>query len=500
MKTTPRIAIVGAGPAGLTCARVLQIHGIEATVYDADASVDARDPGGTLDLHADSGQIALEDAGLMDAFTELARPEGQANSRLDQHGAVLDSFVPDQDDIAAPEIDRGQLRAMLAAHVAPGTVRWGHKLIAASPLGEGRHRLDFAGGAHAEVDLVVGADGAWSRVRPLLSPAQPQYSGVSFLDVRFEDVDRRHPGIAKLVGDGHMFANDGDGRAIIGQRNSNGHVRGYVAMRIDLDWHATAGVDLDDAASVRRFLLAEFSGWAEQMLPFVTDNDGDYVNRPIHALPAPLTWEHTPGVTLLGDAAHLMAPFGGFGANLAMLDAAELARAIAEEPTLDAAVTRYEADMLPRSGRHAVGANDALTGFFAPGAFDPADAPDHAAEHQRYQEAAAAYRRRQNPRARQQEPAPSADGTWTVTFRTPRGQQHAALVLNADATTLTGTFDGVPIEDGRVDGTEIGFTAALTSPFTMKVTFTVSIDGDTMTGKAKAPMMTLGIKGTRTAG
>lgn len=105
----------------------------------------------------------------------------------------------------------------------------------------------------------------------------PRYTGISFLDVRYEDVENRHPRIAKLVGDGHMFAN-GDGRAIIGQRNSNGHVRGYVAMR----------TDLDDAAAVRRFLLEEFDGWADELLPFITDNDGGFVNRAIYALPAPL--------------------------------------------------------------------------------------------------------------------------------------------------------------------------------------------------------------------
>ncbi|MFG2227287.1 FAD-dependent oxidoreductase [Streptomyces sp. NPDC048644] len=401
MKTTPtpRTAIVGAGPAGLLCARVLQRHGIDVTVYDADASLDARDSGGTLDLHTDSGQIALEDAGLLDAFTALARPEGQAKTRLDHHGTVLGSFAPDDGDEAAPEIDRGQLRALLAAHVAPGTVRWGHKLVRAVPLGGGAHRLEFAGGATAEADLVIGADGAWSRVRPLVSDAVPRYSGVSFLDVSFDDAERRHPRIAELVGDGHLFANDGDGRAVIAQRNSNGRIRGFVALRTGLDWHTRAGIDLGDAVAVREFLLREFDGWAPQLLPFLTDSDGGYLNRPIHTLPAPLTWPHTPGVTLLGDAAHLMSPFGGFGANLAMLDGAELAGALAAAATADEAVTRYEATMLPRSGSHATGANDALDRFFAIGGAHPGDLPDHAAEHRRYREAAAAYRRGEPLRA-----------------------------------------------------------------------------------------------------
>jgi len=498
MTSPTRIVIVGAGPGGLMCARVLQGYGIDVAVYDADASVDARDPGGTLDLHADSGQIAIEDAGLTDECNALARPEGQAKGRLDHRGNLLAAFVPDEDDCAAPEIDRGQLRAMLVAHVKSGTVRWGHRLIAATALGDGTYCLRFANGVTVEADLVIGADGAWSRVRPLVSDAVPYYTGISFLDVRFDDVDNRHPRIVKLVGDGHMFAN-GDGRAIIGQRNSNGYVRGYVAMRADADWYDKAGVDIDDPDAVRQYLLTEFGTWADELLPFVTDTDGGYINRAIYALPTPLTWEHAPGVTLLGDAAHVMAPFGGFGVNLAMLDGAELARAIAGEATIDAAITRYEATMLPRSGEHAVGANAALDRFFAPGDADPTHIPDHQAEHQRYKDAGADYRRRQAIPTLTEGTTMAADGTWTIRFNTRRGEQQAELVFSTAGNVLTGTFDGSAIDDGQVDGNDVSFKAELTSPFKMNIKCTASIDGDTTTGKAKALMMSVAFTGTRKA-
>jgi 2-polyprenyl-6-methoxyphenol hydroxylase-like FAD-dependent oxidoreductase len=409
MTTTPRIAIIGGGPAGLMCARVLQGHGIQSTVYDADVAVNSRDPGGTLDLHADAGQIALEDAGLMDAFLALARIEGQAKTRRDHHGNVLAEFTPREGDAAAPEIDRGQLRCMLFEHLRPGTVRWGHRLVRTTPVGGGAQRLEFANGTSTEAELVIGADGAWSKVRPLLTDAVPQYLGVCFLDARFDEVETRHPEVAAIVGDGHMFSTDGDGRAVIVQRNSNGVVRGYVAFRAELDWHVRAGVDLTDREAVRSCLLQEFSKWSAAMRPLITDNDGDHVQRSFWALPAPLTWDHVPGVTLVGDAAHLMAPFGGHGTNLALLDGAELAHAIKKESSLDEAISRYEATMFPRSGELAVSSNNALKRFFATTSPEtPHLPPDHEQEHKNYTARAAEYRRRQADDDRQNKPRHNA--------------------------------------------------------------------------------------------
>ncbi|MGW2960791.1 FAD-dependent oxidoreductase [Streptomyces sp. NPDC001220] len=349
--TRARISIIGAGPGGLTCARVLQRHGIAVTVFDRDAGPDARDQGGTLDLHADNGQIALREAGLLDEFFELARPEGQEMRQMDLTGVITSHQIPRPDELFKPEIDRGRLRDLLLGSLQPGTVRWGHGLDRVGGPAQGPRLLHFTDGTTVESDLVIGADGAFSRVRPALSPAVPEYTGVSFLEAWFSDVEARHPDIAELVGQGGAHAADGE-RGIFAQRNGNDHIRVYLIQRIPADWIAASGLPPRDTGAIRARLLEHYAHWSPRMKQLITDNDGPYVDRPIFALPVPHSWEHNATVTLLGDAAHLMPPLG-VGVNLAMLDASDLALSLANAATVEDALHAYEKTMLPRSAETA---------------------------------------------------------------------------------------------------------------------------------------------------
>lgn len=344
MTLPPRIAIIGAGPGGLTLARLLHIAGLATTVFERETHADERPQGGTLDLHADSGQLALTRAGLTAEFMGIARYEDQGNRLYDKDGRLL--LADDDTTGDRPEVDRTALRAMLLASVPAVSVRWGHVLRDVLSRDDGTYDLVFEHGTVGPFDLVVGADGAWSRVRPLLSRYQPHYSGLTFIEFGIDDVDTRHPKLSQLVGRGKIGA-EGQGRNMIVQRNGNAHLRGYAIFRVPADW-ADRTFDFSSPAQVRTRLAAEFDGWADDLVDLIRASNDQFATRPIHALPIGHHWPNRAGVTLIGDAAHVMSPFGGEGVNAAMLDAAELARALTEGGDWREAVQRAEAEMFAR--------------------------------------------------------------------------------------------------------------------------------------------------------
>jgi 2-polyprenyl-6-methoxyphenol hydroxylase-like FAD-dependent oxidoreductase len=354
MQSNPRIAIVGGGPGGLALARILAVHGIGAAVFELDADPQARPQGGSLDLHVESGQLALRRAGLEADFERIARYGDQEVRLFDKHGTLL---YEDADSASGdrPEVDRTALRALLIDSLPPGTIRWGHKVRAVAASDDGRYTIVSEPRCQERFDLVVGADGAWSRVRPLVSAAQPAYSGVTFVELEIDDIDAREPELARMVGHGKIFALC-EAKGIIAQRNDHSHVRVYVAFRASETW-VTGALDLSDPARARRDLLRQFDGWAPALTDFIVRAGDRMVARPIVALPIGHRWAERPGITLLGDAAHVMSPFSGEGVNIAMLDAAELAQRLATAgASWPAAVRAYEEAMFARAAEAAAGA------------------------------------------------------------------------------------------------------------------------------------------------
>jgi len=353
---TPTVTIVGAGLGGLTLARVLHLHGIPATVYEAEASAIARTQGGMLDIHDDSGQLALKDAGLFGEFRGLIHEGGEATRVLDPQARVL-LDRPDDGTGGRPEVHRGALRRLLLVSLPAGAVRWDKKLTGVVARGDGRHELRFADGSSSSTNLLVGADGAWSRVRPLLSKAVPDYVGTSFIEMYLHDADIRHPAAAEAVGGGALFAL-APGKGIFAHREPESVLHAYIALKRPAEWFAA--LDFSDVAAAVGRIAAEFDGWTPALTALITDAETPPVLRMLHTLPNDHRWARVPGVTLVGDAAHLMPPAGD-GANLAMLDGAELGKAIAARPRdIEAALATYENVMFSRSQSAAAGAHEIL--------------------------------------------------------------------------------------------------------------------------------------------
>ncbi|MFG3263539.1 MULTISPECIES: FAD-dependent oxidoreductase [Streptomyces] len=337
------IAIVGAGLGGLALARVLHVRGLDAVVYERESSRHARGQGGMLDIH--SGQRALREAGLIDQFHAIARGEGQDMRLLEPDGTLLlQEDTPDDAPLDRPEVDRADLRDLLLDSLPEDTVRWGHRFTSA-----GNGRLHFADGSSATYDLLVGADGAYSRVRALLTDARPAHLGQNIVEVGIPDIDRTHPDLAAMVGRGTYWVL-GDGLSLAAQRNGDGRVRiGLSFYNTPEDWFATSGIPFDDPAAARARLIELLPGWDPRFTALIAACDDTVVPRSITTLPVGLTWPSKPDVTLLGDAAHLMAPVGE-GANMALLDGALLALALAAHPDdLPTAVAAYDREMFERT-------------------------------------------------------------------------------------------------------------------------------------------------------
>ena len=354
MGSPPRIAIIGGGPAGLTLARLLHVSGvkIDLTLFELDASATSRpDQGGTLDLHTDTGLAALRKCGLWDKFCKYARYDGEELIMADKNATELVHLRGG--NMGRPEIDRQKLKEMLLESLPEECVSWGRHLREVTE--EGMLRFDGREGMEGPFDLIVGADGAWSKVRARLHGLKPVYSGVSGYEMDIMEPAKTCPHVDKRVGRGAFFGSS-DRKCLNAQRMGNGSLK----VR---SWYSTPENEAKETLEnygkkgTLEKILQRYAGWAPEMTEFLKQADLDSLRQwTLYELPVDSKWEHKNGFTLIGDAASLATPFSGEGVNKAMRDCLELAELIekSQDPnngdlTLDQAVSRYEQLMFPRA-------------------------------------------------------------------------------------------------------------------------------------------------------
>ena len=347
-----KIAIVGGGPGGLTLARLLQMKGADVKVYERDVNRQVRVQGATLDLHYESGLKALKAANLLEAFKVTYRPGADrirvtnedAKVYLDQHEAgTIEDF---ENPWFRPEIDRGPLRDILLDSLQPETVIWNSYIIAAEKNSEG-WILKFHDSSVVQVDIVIAADGANSKIRPLITEIKPFYSGITALEGNIYNADRNAPHLAKLLNGGKIFS-FGYSQTIVLSSKGDGSIAFYAGFRTNGNKLPT--IDLTSNIQVLNWFKTVFHGWSSVWYELFTHHSTTFALRALYCMPLDQVWAAQDNITMLGDAAHLMPPYAGEGVNMAMLDALELTEALTGDIFADSlsAITYYEAQMLQR--------------------------------------------------------------------------------------------------------------------------------------------------------
>jgi salicylate hydroxylase len=331
MASRPSVVIVGGGIGGLFAANALIAQGLRVSVYEQAPALGEVGAGVYVTPNA---VRHLERVGLGPALERCGARVGPGSSYFRYDGAPI---APVQvSDASGWNACFGMHRAdfvdLLAANLPAGIVRTGHRAVGVEQNGD-LARVRFANGATAEADVVVGADGIHSELRPhVFPPSQPVFHGT--ISYRGLVPRERLPGWP--MDRWQMWAGQSKHFLVFPVRH--GEMVNYVGFvptdeEMKESWSAPG-----DPHVLRR----EFEGWDPRIGEVLEQVDKTfrwalYDREPLS------TW--TKGrLTLLGDAAHPMLPHLGQGANQAIEDGMALATILAQVDSAEvpAALLVYE--------------------------------------------------------------------------------------------------------------------------------------------------------------
>ncbi len=349
------VAIVGGGPGGLTLAKLLQQKNINVKVYERDFDENARVQGSPLDLHYDSGLAALREANLLDEFKKNFLPGADREKIMDEKAEIFFSdhghkLEEDFNNIYfRPEIDRGVLRKILLRSLQPETVIWDSHFLSMEPQNAG-WLLHFKDQPSVYADLVIGADGANSKIRPYVTEIRPFYTGIMMLEGNIPNASQTAPNINALLEGGKIMAFGNNQNLLMGQK-ADGEIGFYASFRAPEDWKTQNGIIHYNNNEVFRWYKDSYGDWSNIWDELFTATVPPFIPRPIYCVPLDQYWESQSNVTIIGDAAHVMPPFAGEGVNMSMLDALELSRNLlsGDVESTHQAIASYEESMRKRA-------------------------------------------------------------------------------------------------------------------------------------------------------
>lgn len=353
------VAIIGGGPGGLTLARLLQQKGVDVKVYERDLNRNVRTQGATLDLHEDSGLKALKAANLLETFKTRYRPGAEKGRVIDKEGKILfDEHERSISEIdfdsldARPEIDRSDLRDMLLNSLSSDTVIWDSHFLSMVQV-DGQWEITFKNGKKAFADVVIGADGANSKIRPFVTKIQSSYAGITILQGNVENATTKAPRIYELLKGGKIYTHS-EGKYLHISAKGDGSIDFYISSKMDENWGKDNRIIFTDRTQLNEWFKISFAEWNNVWVELFESVDIPMLIRPQYCIPFDQTWEAQSNITLLGDAAHIMAPSGA-GVNLAMLDALELSECLSDEKfeNSQTAIAAYETSMRQRAAEEA---------------------------------------------------------------------------------------------------------------------------------------------------